>query len=874
MYVVNSACYSILRDPLQPSGKEGSVSQLRPISFGRPVSPRLSAHAFLHGLIRGGYTRKAQTYGKLMIEAGIPIRPRTLETIITSSLSRPSTLFKLGPFARLTPKRRVDITSTTLKLETGFVSEKCTRAALELLQTARTFGQARTERMYRVLVDTLLMQGEIIVASLLFVILLQDWELRKLQDGGSDEPAKDHITYSHLGVPPPHPYNILNAPYPDMRIMGKIVETVKQSFGGLSDNDGVKSRLPYLQSLAFFAMLLDTGQLHTHRVAGVINALYSCPKTNARVWILRDGQMVQVEAYQYFHDVLKRLILTLSSQDPLRPPPNLSKRSYNSLLSYSLRHRFSPWMASQVLQHMCVDRTPPMAPDIVTFNILLRSGTLLRNLKISEAVLTALRLGSEEFKIENSPFHEPSLATDELAVDEPAADESVADEPVADGARSSAPDSSTDDTPGPIFVEDIPHSDFLAAKAHLSRETFTAPKELLASVRTTTGTLKPSIYTLTSFITHLTSTGRPDAIAAVLFDILPELNVIVADHPATNGSANLHSTLTYKAALKLAVSRGPYVYAAMINALVKAGEIGLAERVFILAQQAAIGSSNPNFVKHGRSWRLSVHAFTSLMQGYARLALGRLPAYKREREYVGTTLLARDVSWLPQARHYDAGYAQYVYAMRQESIAISLRRYNKRQTSRRNATLLYRAMMTGARSILARFIAQCPTTVDSARVRTRRDSAIWWWRTRPDARFFNAALELFAAGSRAERSKRRSSRFWHRRWRRAERRFEQTGKAETDKWTPMLHKVTQAMVAHGFDVPVAYRHLLVGKWKAPMKAKRKRKTVIHAPYSFPPPTAHQRRWMHSLPTVKTRGLPVRRHWRPCTRAEHVGEHVS
>ncbi|PIL36637.1 hypothetical protein GSI_00326 [Ganoderma sinense ZZ0214-1] len=756
----------------------------------------------------------------------------------------------------MTPKKQVDITSTILKLETGFVSEKCTRAALELLQTARTFGQQRTERMYRVLVDTLLLQGEIIVASLLFVILLQDWELRTLQDGGSRESAKDHITYGHLGVSPPHPYNILNTPYPDLRIMGKILETVKQSFGGLSDNEEAKSRLPYLQSLAFFAMLLDTGQLHTHRVAGVINALYSCPKTNAVVWILRDGEMVQVKAYQYFHDVLQRLIHSLSNRDSSRPPLNLSKRSYNSLLSYSLRHRFSPRMASQVLQHMCVDRTPPMAPDIVTFNILLRSGTLLRNLRISEAVLTALRLGSEEFNVENSPFRQPPLDT--VGTDE----------------ACSSIDSSTDRPPEPIPDEDIPHSDFLAAKARLSREVFTPPNELLESVRTTATTLEPSIYTLTTFITHLTSTGRPDAVAAVLFDILPELNVIVADHPATNGSANLHSTMTYKAALKLAVSRGPYVYAAMINALVKAGEIGLAERVFILAQQAAIGSSNPNFVRHGRSWRLSVHAFTSLMQGYARVALGRLPAHKREREYVGTTLLARDALWRPQARHYDAGYARYVYAMREENFKIALRRYNKRQTSRRNATLLYRAMMTGARSILARFIAQCPTTVDSARVRTRRNGAIWWWRTTPDARFFNAALELFAAGSRTERSKRRPSRFWHGRWRRAERKFEQTGEVETDKWTPMLHKVAQAMVAHGFDVPVAYRHLLVGKWQTPMKAKRKRKIVIHAPYSFPPATIHQRRWTHSLPTVKTKGLPMRKRWRRRTKGEHIGRPVS
>lgn len=853
LYVVNSACYSILRDPLQPPGKEGSVSRLQPIAFGRPVSPRLSAHAFLHGLIRGGYVRKAQIYAKLMIEAGIPIRVRTLETIIASTLSRPSTMFKLGPFARLTPKKRVDISSTGLRLQTGMVSEKCSRAALELLQTARTFGQQRTERMYRVLVDTLLMQGEIIVASLLFVILLQDWELRKLQDGVSQELAKDHVTYDHLGVSPPHPYNVLNTPYPDLRIMGKILEAVKQSFLDFSDNEGAKSRLPYLQSLAFFAMLLDTGQLHTHRVAAVINALYSCPKTDARVWILRDGEMVQVEAYQYFHDVLKRLINSLSSGDFLRPPQNLSRRSYNSLLSYSLRHRFSPTMASQILQHMCVDRTPPMAPDIVTFNILLRSGTLLRNMSISEAVLSVLRLGSEEFRIENSPFHNPAPGTNDTC--------------------SSACNAIIDRVPSPTPGDDSSHSDFLAAKARLSREAFTGDK-LLAPVRTMDATLQPSIYTLTAFITHLTSTGRPHAIAAVLFDILPELNVIVADHPATNGSANPHSTMTYKSALRLAVTRGPYVYAAMINALVKAGEIGLAERVFILAQQAAIASQNPNFVKHGRSWRLSVHAFTSLMEGYARLALGALPAYKREREHVGTTLLMRDVSWQPRARHYDAGYAQYVYTMRKERVVAARRRHTKRQTSRRNAILLYRAMMTGARSILARFLTRCPTTVDSARARTKGDTVIWWWRTKPDAPFFNAALKLFGAASRVERSKRRSSRFWNARWRGAERRFEQTGEAETDKWTPMLHKVAQAMVAHGFDVPLAYRHLLVGKWQGPMKAKRKRKMVIHAPYSFPPSTTHRRQWTHSLPTAKTRGLPVRRRWRQRTSGERVGKPVS
>ena len=849
LYVVNSACHSVLRDPLHPQGKQDtSTSRLQPISFGRPVSPRLAAHAFLHGLIRGGYTRKAKIYTELMIKAGIPIRTSTFESVITTTLSRPSTLLKPGPFARMIPKKSVDTTSAVFKLQTSLVSEECTRAALELLQTARTFGQKRTERMYRVLVETLLMQGEIIVASLLFVLLLQDWELRKAQEGAAQAAIKDHVAYDHLGVDPPHPSKILDAPYPDLQIMGQILQTARKSFAGISDYDKDRGLLPSLQSLALFAMLLDTGQLHTHRVASIIHAIYNCPKTNARVWILRDGELVKVGAYQYFHDVLKRLVHSLSTDNPPRPPPTMSRRSYNTLLMYSLRHRLSPAMASIVLQHMCVERKPPLAPDIVTFNILLRSGTLMRKLNLSEGVLATLRLVNQELKPQSS-----------------------SDESAPETAAESSPAEATDKSPNLTSAPDLPPSDFTAAIAQLSKEDVLAPQDIVAPIVS----LEPNNYTLTSFITHLTSTGRPDAVAAVLFDILPELNVI--DHPATNGSANVHSTLSHKRALRQAVVRGPYVYAALINALVKAGEIGLAERVFILAQQAAVASSLKNFVKDVQPWRLSVHAYTSLLQGYVRLALGHLPEGKRDQRYVGTTLLSRDmIGWEPKAQHYDAGYAQYVYEMRQESLAALRQPSSKRQASRRHAILLYRSMLLGARSLLTGLISRkttWPTQYDSTRATQARTGKAWWWKTKPDARFFNVALRLFSAASRAERRKLLPSRVWSKRLREAERRHARTGEVAAG-WTPMLHHVARAMVAHGFDVPVAYRHLLVGKWKGPMKAKRKRKMVIHRPYAFPPANVEKREWPHSLPTVKTRGLPVRKRWRQRTGADCASKHVS
>ncbi len=59
LYVVNSACHSVLQGPLD--GAAPRASQLQPIQFGCAVSPRLSAHSFLHGLIRAGYAKKAET---------------------------------------------------------------------------------------------------------------------------------------------------------------------------------------------------------------------------------------------------------------------------------------------------------------------------------------------------------------------------------------------------------------------------------------------------------------------------------------------------------------------------------------------------------------------------------------------------------------------------------------------------------------------------------------------------------------------------------------------------------------------------------------------------------------------------------------------
>lgn len=809
LYIVNSACHSVLRGPLRtdPEGENQPArpSQLEPIAFGQPVSPRLAAHAFLHGLIRRGYTRKATTYAEHMIKVGIPMRPRTLETIVTMARRSPKPLPELGPFARVLP-RRLKAAPTVLQLQSSVVANTETRAVLELLQTARTFGQKRTERMYRVLIETLIMQGEIIVASLLFVLLIKDWELRQLQEGAAQE-MEEGITHDVLAVSPPSPAVLLASPYPDLKAMGKIIDAVQYRISGSSDGDLRPNSYPYLQGLAMFAMLLDTGQIHTHRVAAIMRAMYSCPRTSIRVWVLNDGEPVSVEAYSYFHEVLQRMVDSLA-RDQLPNGLRLSRRAYNTLLSYSLRDRLSPAMASQVLHHMCVRRVPPIPPDIVTYNVLLRSGTLLRQMSISEVALHALRLGAQESGT--------STVLDDLA---PTQDDEFSAVATNGSSASDTTVSATEEFVMPN-VTNLPQLRFKINK-----------------------------HTVTNFVTHLTSTGRPEVVASSLFSIIPELYVI--DHPATNGIPRPPTfTLSRRDALKRAVRHGPYVYASIINALCKAGEVGLAERVFILAQQAQQASNLPTFADSTGPWTLPQHAYTSLMQCYTRVVRGRLPRHKRSRNHVGSALLDRDSIWRSKAGHHRAGYAQYVHLVSATGKAAGDARHTKRQTSRHNAMLLYRSMMSGGRALLAALVTApvVRPTGTSSRPAPPRGSA-----PRPDARFFNAALRLFSTPPR-ERTPRHVVLHGYN----LQHRISAGVATRNSSTPPMLRKVIEEMVQYGYDVPRAYWHLLRrGQLKRARALERRRRAPVRRPYAFERVQVHGC-GERSIPVVKTRGLPVRR----------------
>ncbi|OBZ71980.1 hypothetical protein A0H81_08098 [Grifola frondosa] len=659
LYVVNSLHYSVHPDALYPlpnseSSKSGDAP-LQPINFGRPVSPRLSAHAFLHGLLRAGYGKKAAQYAQLMIGQGISLRTYTLESIIRSLSPIPASLS--NPFKFTGADRKVQDDPAVLKLRMELVADDCTQAALQLLHEARVFGQHRTKRMYDAIISTALMQGEIIVGSLLFVLLVKDWQLRNAsaksipETDPSDDPALDSKRRQQ-GIKLSPRRIASELPYPDPIIMGKILRIIKDYFSSGPDDNQLATAL---QALANLAALLDT------------------------------------DAYQRGRTV--------------------------------------------------------------------RSPTIKENAHHGITVETV--------------------------------------KPKSDGSKAI------------LNVHPKSRSTFPRALQRLDTQVLALPNagELLP------GSVTADAFTLSSYIISLTSTGRPAVVADVLFHILPELYII--DHPSW-GSITEELQLSLRRpprrqCLQRAVAHGPYVFSALLNALSKAGNTGLAERVWILAKQAERASWIPDFAPGVAPWCLTVHAYTSMLQCYAAEARKSIPlVYRGRLPFTETSRELEDV-WVPKADHHKRGWARFVVARRRlvlkEEKKSSGRRMDRKKHNQRleMGLLLYRSMLSGGRAVYDSLLDLQGKTEES-----------WSFpehmRPIPDPRFFNAALSLFGRHpdmyARASRSSRA---YWRRRLRTSHLWYHQR-ETVSPHWTPLIQEVAETMVASGLSVPAGFRHLFVGRW--------------------------------------------------------------
>ncbi|KAE9399121.1 hypothetical protein BT96DRAFT_1019729, partial [Gymnopus androsaceus JB14] len=487
------------------------------IEFFEPVSQKLSGHALIHGLLRLGLPRRAHAAAKIMMDNGVAVHTKTLETIIEAlvrsdgNTPRSSGQEYLTYLKTILPKRNV------LSLHPSLTAGKGNRAALDLFNCARNQKQQRTERMYRTIIGSFLLHGELIAATLLITIILKDCAVRDAigrqlaspelkEDPQLEQQAVDHYRFLRR-----------SSPYPSWNVLKDIITSIADVLlkDPVEDDAYQVSFRSALQALANLAYMLDIRQMPYPHVSSLIHLLYTCPKCDDLVWIVgKDNKPAQVKAYDYFHIVLQRFTRhpprsrkqlpslkptlellhwkpTLNNSRPLDLP------ACNSLLQYTLRHRLSPNAANIILQYMQDPfwkqsgfRRP--VPNEVTYNIILSSARLLRSPVMAETVLQVFK-----------SLPERGLGTIE-----------------SDPASLLLPPPNLDLTKG------LAKSRFSKSLRRLASESH----ELSIPPPKSTKNFRVGSYTLTAYISYLVSTGRPHVVPDILFELLPELTII--DHPS------------------------------------------------------------------------------------------------------------------------------------------------------------------------------------------------------------------------------------------------------------------------------------------------------------------------------------------------------
>ncbi|KZT74477.1 hypothetical protein DAEQUDRAFT_194831 [Daedalea quercina L-15889] len=878
LYLINSLLESHNSDA-PPSSRtqlinsKSRASPLAPIDFGQPVSPRLSAHAFLHGLVRTGFGKRAAAYVETFQTCGIQIRPATVGFIVHSLTSSPNPIPLNSSRERgaiKTLRRKGPDGEQVLKIRSSMVSDSCTRAAVKLLLHARLTGERRMEQLYGSVIPWLVLQGEIIMGSLLVVLFFKSLEANKshpeVLPAQADADSTPLCPDGHSPFIPITRADWFKLPRAAVDTMNIVLREINTVMDTPSPPDVAEDHLgPALQALAHLAMLLDTGQLPTERLSTLIRTL-CCPKTTDHyVWILDrcTNKPVRVKAYPYFHNVLLRLIHSLTKPEPMdRPPPRIDAGSYNALLFYAIRYRLSPALASDILNHMCCKRQPPLPPTTATYNTLIRAGTLVRRRDIVNRVLRALRGQSDRsvrsFEAESGLRDSDSLDVAHAA--NPSATSSRACQP--ERSRSPAAGSLTAPTSSPQSTSPCGSVDRSTSRIYmrecrlfqrLGEEDLNVPELFFKH-----GSVV-NARTLVSYITYVTATGKPGVIGHVLFQMIPELALV--DHPTweykddSRQRPRLSSRLR-KHYLQRVVHFGPYLFSAILNALAKAKMTGAAERVWLLAKQAEQASWLPNFVPDIEPWCLPVHAYTSMMRCYAAEAKKAVSSGRREQTSLKRVLQQEhEKPWVPMFRGKLPGWAAFVAAMQK----LHLPKYKRRRRRLRSvASLLHRCMVSAGLMLYRTLLVMA---------KTQKPRRAWKGSLPvPDERFFNEALDLlgrqFEAAPRAQHT---TPRFWRNRLRSAWHRYMQRH-VKGEGWTSALQEVMQSVVEAGLPVPPGFRVSSIGHWDyaastpepvGPNRAHRR---------AFPVPRTPFR--PHALVTVKTRGLPLppkHRRTRSCCR---------
>ncbi|KAH9978267.1 hypothetical protein BGW80DRAFT_1443371 [Lactifluus volemus] len=740
--------------PLPPF--RSPITSFVPIDFGQPVSTRLAGHSLLHCLLRAGETKAAAMLTEQMMSYGEELHPLSFNILLrqlhpSAIPGSPRPIY--DRLRNLVPR---PLGPEVLELQNVMPADPLTRFAVRLLSKAREHRWQRTTGMYESVLRACLIQGEILVASLLLALLLKDYQLRRACRRVAAEAesmgAPDTLAYVQSKIPeaPSRGFNLLPC-RKSYFLFHNVTDFLKKHCARVDDPLFHEAS----QALANLAGALDARTIPYVDLAMLIRVLYSYPQCDHDVWItLPSGEQRSCNAYDYFHGVLFNLLRPVPDRhSPVHNPsqlPALTLQSYNALLNYAMRFRHSLMLTDRVLHHMTNCRKPPLAPNMTTYNILLRGSTLMRRNDIAESILRIIRQRIPSNQVDVSiPYFPPAFP--------PATFQGR-----SQNNKTSEPDSRLNkkrlhSLHFHHLLEDVFNSELIIPE----------PKDLL----------EPDNTLLTTYMAHLVATGRPDAVAILIIRLIPGL--------ATPSKSLTHEELVsrWHTSVARAVALGPHFYAVALNALRKAGLYGLAERVWTLACAAEEKSLQCDSTT---PWCLSVHSYTAMLQMYASATRGWLfdgDAGCRKvmgTEWVGLSQRSR------HPRRAMSGLQKGMQIFR----ALSLAPNKVREAAAR------------ARSEGQKWkIVPSPPRAD-ARFYNAALSLVSRW------------------PGMAQRSVRHETPWrWHRMLEKAHQDFTRTGH-KPHGWMPELEEVTKSMTDAGYALPVGFRLRLVGRdEQLPMKGK-------------------------------------------------------
>ncbi|QRV72285.1 hypothetical protein RhiJN_00299 [Ceratobasidium sp. AG-Ba] len=343
---------------------------------------RLPLTALVHGAVRTQRPLIAAVAVENHIENAQTLRTSTLQAYISSLSAAQASFFNQN------------------------ISTKApTSAALTILAAARrSRRQQRTSHMYDSAIRACLLQGEILTGSLLFVLLVRDWQKRHTSP---TEPPPE--------PPPPTPKPALNRPllrwkrsfpnhytspipteappppFPCPHLLESIIASLDlRPRKHPQTTDSLPPGRPPdpILALAHFSRLFAEGLLPFGRVAALLNAMAAVPACPEQ---------------EYFRNILR---LTISN------PPEIDTRSYNVLVNYALTTLEKPKRAKEILDHMTLVRQPPLRVTDTTRAILFRGEAKLRRPGLASRILAHIDSRGHDVRLptnSSSPSSTPTI---------------------------------------------------------------------------------------------------------------------------------------------------------------------------------------------------------------------------------------------------------------------------------------------------------------------------------------------------------------------------------------------------------------------------------------------------------------------------------